>query len=128
MTTSQLLIPPRARRMPRHVLLLALMLLGAACSTLGRTEGGAAARPRTVLVVENQSTYDMTMYVRRGAGRVRLGIARSLATTALRIPESVVGGTLLRFEGDPFAGRGNPLSEEISVSPGDTVHMRIPPR
>jgi hypothetical protein len=114
---------------PRHLLLLlALTLAGAGCSTLPRTDGEAAARPRTALVVENQSTFDMTMYVRRGAGRVRLGIARSLATTVLRIPDGVLGGSLLRFEGDPFAGRGNPLSEEISVSPGDSVYMRIPPR
>ena len=118
----------RGRRALLPLLLLVAIVVAAACAS--RTGAGASvARPRTTLVVENQSTYDMTMYVRRGAGRTRPGIARSLATTALRIPESIVGmGTPLRFEGDPFAGRGNPLSEEISVSPGDSVHLQIPPR
>jgi hypothetical protein len=60
---------------------------------------------------------------------VRLGIARSLATTVLRIAGSVVGlGTPLLFEGDAFAARRNRPTEQISVSPGDGVHLQILPR
>jgi hypothetical protein len=119
---------PRARRLPLRLplrLLLPLALpLAAGCSTYGRTE--AAAQPRTTLTVENLTTADMTMYVRFGGARSRLGIARSNGRTVLPIPSSVVGfGTVLRFESNAVAGPGGTLSEEMSVSPGDSVHILI---
>jgi hypothetical protein len=107
---------PCARRRPA--------VLARGCSTYGRTE--AAAQPRTTLTVENLTTADMTMYVRFGGARSRLGIARSNGRTVLPIPSSVVGfGTVLRFESNAVAGPGGTLSEEMSVSPGDSVHILI---
>lgn len=114
-------------RRARLQLLLLCAVATAGCAARAGTQ--ADAQPRATLRVDNQSTNEMTMYVRRGAARVRLGVARALGVTVLRIPTDVVGfGALLRFEGDPLAGRGNPLSEEISVAPGDSVQIVIPPR
>jgi len=108
------------------VALLLAVLVTAGCWS--RAGSQATAQPRTTLSVENQSTYDMTMYVYRGAARVRLGIARSNTTTVLDIPPDVVGfGAQLRFVGDPLAGRTQPVSEEFNVSPGSAVRLRIPP-
>ena len=108
----------------RLVVLLALAPGAAACWTRA-----APAGERTTLAVENQSTFDMTMYVYRGAARSRLGVARSLSTSVLDIPSSVVGtGAVLRFVGDPLAGQRSPVSEEFNVQPGTTVRLRIPPQ
>lgn len=85
-------------------------------------------RPRTMVEVDNQSLADMTVYILRGSQRVRLGIASGLRTTTLTIPQGIVfGATALRFLADPIGGRVTPVSEEITVSEGQTVVLRIPP-
>jgi hypothetical protein len=88
-----------------------------------------AEEERTTVSVENQSPYDVTIHVYRGAARSRLGIARSNSTTVLQIPRDVVGfGAQLRFVGDPLAGRTPSVSEDFNVTPGMDVKLRIPPR
>jgi len=78
-------------------------------------------------VVENQSTLQVTVYVLRGAQRQRLGTAASLRTTRLTIPDNIIFGlTSLRFEVDPLGSRQTPMSEEITVSPGEEVTIVIP--
>jgi hypothetical protein len=42
-------------------------------------------------------------------------------------PELVGYGTELRFELHPIGGRSNPISETITVRPGDVIQLRIPP-
>jgi hypothetical protein len=36
-------------------------------------------------------------------------------------------GIPIRFQADPIGGNRTPFSEEITVSPGETVVLRIPP-
>src|SRR5262245_51296412 len=101
-------------------LLIGSMGLMAACATKG-----AKARepePETSVEVQNQSFNDMNIYVVRSSQRVRLGTAGGNTTTNLKLPRGIVFGiTQLQFIADPIGGRSLPISESISVSPGDQV-------
>lgn len=85
--------------------------------------------PQTTLRVDNQAVLDMTIYALRGSERRRLGFAGALRVTLLQIPPSLIfGATPLRFLADPIGSNRAPVSEEISVSPGDEVTLQIPPQ
>jgi hypothetical protein len=78
--------------------------------------------------VENQSFYDMNVYVVRGGMRARLGTVSGNSKRVFEIPRTFVGpATPLRFQADPIGGSRTPFSQEITVLPGDTVVLRIPP-
>jgi hypothetical protein len=83
----------------------------------------------TTLVVDNQSFPDMTIYVLEGGRRVRLGLANGNSETRFKLPKYLVRSsiTTLRFQADPIGGNRSPVSEEINISPGDEVMLRIPP-
>lgn len=103
------------------VLLLAL----AACAPARR--GPAAGEPQTTVEVENRNFLDMRIYVLRGAQRIRIGTVTGLSTQELVLPRGLVfGATPLRFIADPVGGRAVPISQEITVVPGDQVRMVIP--
>ena len=106
-------------------LFLGLALIGlVACAT---TQNVRSDQPPTILEVDNQAALDMTIYVYRGGERIRLGSATGLAKSQLRIPANLLfGSTALRFMADPIGANRLPITEEISVSPGDTVQMTIP--
>ncbi len=88
----------------------------------------SSTQPATTLRVQNQAFSDMTIYLVRGAERVRLGTARGLATVFLTIPASALHGpTPLRFVANPIAGSRQPVSEEITVTAGDEITLMIPP-
>lgn len=114
------------RALIRSGLTAAISLTLAACGGAA-TSGTPEPEGQTTLVVENQSTLQVTVYVLRDAQRQRLGIAESLSTTRLRIPDNIVFGvTSLRFEVDPLGSRRSPISEHIAVAPGEEVTIRIP--
>lgn len=104
-----------------------------AAAALFLTACGGARRqgtdqPPTTLRVENQSFLDMTIYLIAGAQRVRLGMATGNSTTTLRIPQQYVfGASSLRFLADPIGSNRTPISESITVTPGDEVGLVIPP-
>lgn len=103
---------------------LALFAVAACATTKNniRTES-----PATILEVENQNVLDMTIYVMRGSERIRIGSAAGLHTSQLKIPPNLIfGATSLRFVADPIGANRLPVSDEISVSAGDTVKMTIP--
>ena len=104
-----------------------LMLVAAACGRRGPATDVAPDAP-TTLVVDNQAFPDMTIYVVEGARRVRLGMAGGHAQTRFILPKYLVRAlTSLRFQADPIGGAVSPYSEEITVSPGDEIVLRIPP-
>ncbi len=107
------------------VLLFALAL--PACAHGSPQSADDAARPRTTVRVDNQSLYDMDIYIVRQAGsRVRLGSVSSQQTAYLTIPSSLVAGpTTVHFVARPFPRRGAEVSQDIQVAPGDTVKMTI---
>lgn len=109
--------------------LLSLVLLLAACGA--RQRAPADGDTRTTLSVRNDNYLDHTIYLLAGGGaeRVRLGIARGLSTSRFVIPATYVfGPTSLQFLADPIGARGNPISDRITVSPGDEVQIIIPSR
>jgi hypothetical protein len=83
----------------------------------------------TTLEVTNQWFSDMTIYVIHSGQRLRLGLATGNATTGFVIPRAIVNGSAiqLRFLADPVGGTHAPVSDEITVSPGDAVQLTIPP-
>ena len=107
----------------------ALILAGmSACGTFSRGSNTTDPNQPTVVEVDNQGFQDMDVYAVRSGQRWRLGLATGSSKTKLTIPRTMVNGlTPLRFIADPIGGRRASVSQEITVSPGDTVVMTIPP-
>ena len=107
------------------VLLFALAL--PACSRHSPRSAGDTTHSATILRVDNQSFYDMDIYLLREAGdRVRLGSVRSQQTADLTIPSGLIFGIAsVRFIARPFLGRGAEVTQDITVAAGDMVKMTI---
>lgn len=116
--------------MPRHALapMLACLLLLAACSKPQPDEESPSPRDeKTVVSVDNRGFLDMTIYVIDGSQRVRLGVANGNRVTDLTVPQYLVRGMAhLQFLCDPIGGNRAPVSDEITVEPGDQVTLVIP--
>jgi hypothetical protein len=70
----------------------------------------------------------MTIYAIRSGQRVRLGTVTGNSTSRFTIPSNLIfGATTLRFLADPIGSSRTPVSDEISVQPGDEVELVIPP-
>lgn len=108
-----------------------LAALVAACGSSEETADDDASRdvPDSYVRIENRSQYIMTIYVfRRDGSRTRLGEVPAYQTETLQLPTRLVPHPVtLRFMADPLAGRGQPVSENLPVDPGDTVRLTIPP-
>jgi hypothetical protein len=107
-------------------ILVGLSLVG--CTQPPLATGTPMERDRATLVVDNRSTLEMTIYALRGSQRVRLGQASAIGQTAMTIPPDFVGGSPFRFIADPIGSTRAPVTQELTVMPGDTVEMQIPPR
>jgi hypothetical protein len=81
-----------------------------------------------MLQVENQGFTDMVIYALNGSQRVRLGLATGNSTRSFTIPRYLVRGGPLRFMADPIGGNRSPVSEEMTVQPGELVTLTIPPQ
>src|SRR5438874_1400694 len=106
--------------------LLLFTLAAAACHR------GAVApinpQAEVAVSVDNQNFLDMDVFLIRGGQRVRLGMVPGLSSHILMVRPELIGyGTEVQFELHPIGGRGNPLSETISVRPGDVIRLTIPP-
>lgn len=79
--------------------------------------------------VQNQGFTDMVVYAVNGGQRIRLGLATGHATKTFSIPRHLVRGAgQIRFLADPIGGNRTPVSEELTVLPGDIVTLTIPPQ
>ena len=99
----------------------------AACA---RKSGPAEPSPDNpaVLEVENRGFADMVIYAISGSQRLRLGLATGNSTKSFTIPNSILRGTgTLRFLADPVGGTRTPVSDELTVQPGEVVTLTIPP-
>jgi hypothetical protein len=104
--------------------------MGFAGACMGNTQQEQAAEPvpPTYVKVENRAYLDMNVYVYRSVQRMRLGTTNGNSTARYVIPASMLfGPTPLRFQADPIGGNRQPVSEEVTVSPGDEVVLVIPP-
>jgi hypothetical protein len=108
---------------------MALLASAGACSVFNKkTDEGAVAQEPATIRVENQAFLDMNIYVWRSSQRLRLGTVTGNSTARFKLPNNIVfGSTPLRFQADPIGGNRQPLSQEITVSPGDEVVLTIPP-
>jgi hypothetical protein len=105
---------------------LALALL-AAC-THGASQSPPEPQPRTTVRVRNQNFSDMNVFVLGAGQRVRLGFITGLSTLVFTLPADIVRiSPQLRFEIHPIGTNRNPISETITVMPGDQITLTIPP-
>ncbi len=109
--------------------LLLFALATAAATACGR--GGRAALPdpeaEVAVAVDNQNFLDMDVFLIRGGQRVRIGSVPGLTQRILTLRPDIIGyATELQFEVHPIGGGGNPISETITVRPGDVIHLTIP--
>jgi len=113
----------------RRLFLAAMIGLAVAACGGSKSRSAPIPPPRTTVRVENQGFSDMNIYAIRSGQKVRLGVANGNSTTTFTIPSNLIfGATPLRFQADPIGGRGQPISDEITVQPGDQVRLILPPR
>lgn len=111
----------------RSLSLLSLLVAAVACAGM-RQRGAESADAATTLSVDNQGFADMTIYASRSGQRVRLGTAPGHARSNFTVPAALISGiTTLRFVADPIGSSRASISEEINVSPGDSLELIIPP-
>ena len=109
------------------LMLLAIAVAGPACAGNRSAEPVDPNAPAFV-EVQNQSFYDMTVYVVRSGSRTRLGMVNGNSTAVFEIPRTFVNpGLPIRFMADPIGSSRTPFSQEIPVNPGDTIVLQIPP-
>jgi hypothetical protein len=113
----------------RRYFVVAMLGLALAACRGSKPRSAPIPQPRTSVRVENQGFSDMTVYAIRSGQRVRLGIATGNSTTTFTIPANLIfGATPLRFLADPIGSSRTPVSDEITVQPGDQVRLVLPPR
>ena len=114
------------RRSLFSVLIIGMLATLPACASKSAATTDNPANAETTLVVRNDSYLDYNIYLIQGSQRIRLGQARGLSTSRLRIPPSYVFGvSQLQFMADPIGGTVTPISERINVTAGDEVHLQI---
>ena len=124
--------------MRQLALLAALLAIGACAKASTSTAGGTVSadvaesvpnETYATLRVDNQAFPDMAIYVIESSGmRSRIGTATGNTITTLRIPNRLLGGVRsLRFQADPIGGNRAPISEEITLVPGEVITLTIPP-
>ena len=113
------------RTLRRILVLLLPVLVLASCAS--RRTGPSTADERTTVRVENRSWNAVNVYALRGAQRVRLGMVQAVSTQVLNIPRVLVSGvTPLSFLIDPIGSNVTPISQEITVRPGDQITLYVP--
>jgi hypothetical protein len=111
------------RLVPAVALALAL---APACSR--RPAAPLNPQAEIAVAVENQNFLDMDVFIIRSGQRIRIGQVPGLSSRILMVRPDLVGlGAEVRFEIHPIGGRMNPISETITVRPGDVIHLTIPP-
>lgn len=105
-----------------------LLLLLAACA--GSTAKDPSPEAPAQVTVDNRSSLDMDLYVRRRDQRSRLGFAPANEKTVFALQPALTGGPgLIRLEARPVRGGGQPvLSDLLQVRPGERVDWSIPPQ
>ena len=95
----------------------------------GRSQDtGPEPASSAMVQVENQGFTDMVIYAISGGQRIRLGLATGNSTKTFTVPRYLTGAGPIRFLADPIGGNRTPVSEEMSVQPGDLVTLTIPPQ
>jgi hypothetical protein len=115
--------------MPSRIRASLVFMLAILTACAGRSQDtGPGPASSAMVQVENQGFTDMVIYAISGGQRVRLGLATGNSTKTFTIPRYLIGGAgPIRFLADPIGGNRTPVSEEMSVQPGDLVTLTLPP-
>ena len=117
-------------QLARLATVVAMLATVAACSHATRhmrdDEGGQVT---TRVHVENQNFLDANVYViGDGGARQRLGTVTGNTDRDFVIPEYIVTpANTVRFLIEPIGSNASPISNSLSVRPGETVTLTIPP-
>jgi hypothetical protein len=104
------------------------LVFTAACAGRSQDTGPEPAESAMVQV-QNQGFSDMVIFAVSGAQRIRLGVVTGNSTQTFTIPRYLVRGAgPIRFLADPIGSNRAPVSEELTVQPGDIVTLTIPPQ
>lgn len=115
-------------RSTRIAIATCLVALGLAGCGGRNTADGVNPDAPVMLKVENDSFSDMRIYVIQSGQRVRIGTANGKSVSTFKIPQAIVHGiTTLAFQAVPIGANGSAVSEQITVTPGEEVTLRIPP-
>jgi hypothetical protein len=96
------------------------------CSSTANRQAEEQVENKTLLRVDNRNFSDMTIYVLRAGERVRLGTVTGNSKRVLVIPEYLISGvSALQFLADPIGGRSTPITEQMTVAPGEEVQLII---
>jgi hypothetical protein len=109
---------------------VAMLATVAACSHRVRNGDDDLGGDRTTRVhVENQAYLDANVYVvGDGGARQRLGTVTGNTNQDFVIPDYIIGpANTVRFLIEPIGSRSAPISNSLSVQPGETVTLTIPP-
>jgi hypothetical protein len=108
-----------------HPALLLWLLIASGCaSNPSPSQSDVAA----TAIINNQSAFDMDIYLRRETGAARLGFAPGLQVARFALtPPLIAGSTTIRLEARPVRGGDPRVSELFPVHPGDTLTWVIPP-
>lgn len=112
----------------RPIALVGMLMLLATLACARRSSEPRPLDPPTFVEVDNQAFLDANVYVMRSTQRVRVGYAPGGRRSTFRVPrELLFGPTVLSFVIDFVGSSRTPRSDRISVNPGDTVVLTIPP-
>jgi hypothetical protein len=109
---------------------LCLLLASAACAG-GSSSGEPAPDSRGKVRIENRSSLNMDIYIRKTfASPVRLGYVPASETVEFTLaPALIAGSASFRLEGRPVrAGGDNVLSEPFTAGTGEEIFWSIPPQ
>lgn len=117
----------RAEWLARRCVVLAAVAVAAGCAP--RSSGPRPMDAPAMVEVDNRAFLDANVYVLRSGQRIRLGIATGSGRTIFTLPRGLVNGaTPLSFLVDFVGSSRSPISEAITVLPGDTVMLIVPPQ
>lgn len=117
-------------QLTRLATVVAMLATVAACSHATRNaRDDDGPQPTTRVRVENRAFLDMNVYViSDGGGRQRLGTVTGNTDQEFVIPEYIIGpANSVRFLVEPIGANRAPISNSLSVRPGQTVTLTIPP-
>lgn len=119
--------------MQRYLALSAALALLAGCAANTGQAGSAAPSPgppaNVLVIVTNRSNWDMDVFLVRGGGRSRIGLAPGNQTTRYSLtPAQYVGGSQIRILAVPIVSGRAVTSEPLTLTRGNAITLDIPPQ
>lgn len=103
------------------------MLAATGCSLFRHSEEDLPLAP-AVVEFENQSLDQADVFVvRLGADSRRIGTVQPGRTEALQVPRDMIMSGTVDIVARLLAHRFTPSSGQVSINPGDRLHITLPP-